>query len=65
MIDPTPIKGQGGFAQKVQDTAAERDRLKVVNAELVKALRHEIRQGCKCGCCTRFNAVLAKQGAGA
>lgn len=27
MSQPIPIKGQGGYARKVQDTAAERDRL--------------------------------------
>ena len=37
MTQPIPI-GQGGFARKVADTAAERDRLKEVNAELLAAL---------------------------
>lgn len=32
------VPGQGGFARKVQDTAAERDRLLIDNAALVKAL---------------------------
>ena len=40
-----PIKGQGGFAQKVQDTAAERDmlrqRLTRLRAEIAGRFRGE------------------------
>ncbi len=33
-MQPQPPEGQGGYARKVMDTAAERDRLREVNASL-------------------------------
>ena len=40
--------------------AAERDRLKAVNAELVATMTKIISKGCKCSLCNRLNAALAK-----